>query len=878
MLYKKTLLITFFLSLFILQQTQVSAKFLSNSEEAPQVELIQASNLPTQLHLTVAHLDDQNKPIYQNGKIVKCYTGDRAYGCGEGGSGYPYAQNPVWIEVESNYLLNVVPREMNVVENDPTVEALKAQAIAARSYAAYRIPTDNSVNFQIYIPNSYELYDPSSSDLIYDAVRSTQGQYLSQGGSVIDAQFASDSVLRTATCINADGTQCNSYLIKVEDPISAQGLSNPACNAKNNGNSSTPGDDFGKVWGMSQKSATRWSLGNQCTTIDGNEVWPVKWNDYRQILAHYYTGIDIVNASGAKVAPNDRWNLLNHNIPSQMNAGQTYNVSMMIQNTSTSNWGDNDVVILGYQWTLGDQPINSQNWRELGSVPSAISGESKEFIVPNIVAPSTGGEYTLHLDLRRQNGTWFSEADWPDAEIPVQVIAPTPTPTQTPTITPTPVVTCPARFWWSGFNTNYCQGTWPGPCQSTGTVSQSDGLLTVNENINFDIGGYPRGGQGGFDGRINIPPGTTMYVSYNVSVISDCAEAGVYVNNALVTSSPASFTNPGPFSFFYVRAMCKVQWDTQNVANITVNLYSEPSCLAGPTPVPTFLPTPTPAPDPCPFSQLWNMFFGKGNTNSPLSAQGAPNALNSLPSLQQVVFDINLFYAVRDKILSQTTEGQRYIDLHNANGPEISKLLLDNRDLADEALATIQMWQPNLRAWVNGQGSSVTITPEQVQAVQDFLDHLSAEGSLGLQQTIANERARRPLEQAVGMSMDQAWAYFNGYTLTWLPPISNANPYRAEAGRTIPVEFAIQDFQGNFVIDETTTLKIRDANGNIVAGPVGINDNPTQGISIQGKKYHYNFQATGLADGLYMIQISYNSAGPDQPTIYTVQLSKGKNK
>jgi len=177
MIHKKTLLIAFFLSLFILQQTQVSAKFLPIKEEASHVDSIQASQLPTQLYITVAHLNETtNYPIYnENNEMEKCYYTDPAYGCGEGSSGYPYTQNPLWIDVENNYLLNVLPREMDVATDDPTVEALKAQAVAARSYAAYRIPTDNSVNFQIYIPNSYEFYDPSSSGLIYDAVTSTQG-------------------------------------------------------------------------------------------------------------------------------------------------------------------------------------------------------------------------------------------------------------------------------------------------------------------------------------------------------------------------------------------------------------------------------------------------------------------------------------------------------------------------------------------------------------------------------------------------------------------------------------------------------------------------------------------------------------------------------
>lgn len=165
MRYKKILLVAFFLSLFVLQQTQASAKLLQNKGNMSMPNSVQASGIPAQLQITVAHLDNQNKPIIENGNIVKCYPGDTFWSCGEGGSGYPYGnENPVLISME-DYILDVIPREMDVATNSYTLASLQAQAVAARSYADYRLryygEMDNSANFQVFIPNAYELYPPA---------------------------------------------------------------------------------------------------------------------------------------------------------------------------------------------------------------------------------------------------------------------------------------------------------------------------------------------------------------------------------------------------------------------------------------------------------------------------------------------------------------------------------------------------------------------------------------------------------------------------------------------------------------------------------------------------------------------------------------------
>ena len=133
------------------------------------------------------------------------------------------------------------------------------------------------------------------------------------------------------------------------------------------------------------------------------------------------------------------------------------------------------------------------------------------------------------------------------------------------------------------------------------------------------------------------------------------------------------------------------------------------------------------------------------------------------PQFQEAAFDIQLFHRVEDEILNQTPEGQHYIDLYYGYGEEIISILSNDQALRDEALATIQLWEPNLQALVDGEGGSVTITSGQVQAVQTFLDHIYAAGSLELRQTIDNERALKPLEASIGTTMIQASTYFVEY-------------------------------------------------------------------------------------------------------------------
>ena len=122
------------------------------------------------------------------------------------------------------YLFSVVPREM---PSSWPLEALKAQAVAARGYAVRAAHTSW---YDIYDDTRDQVYggldygsgeDPGSTA----AVKATAGEVLKSGGEVISAYFSSSNGGRTAASADTWGGS-RSYLISRKDPFDRNG-SNP---------------------------------------------------------------------------------------------------------------------------------------------------------------------------------------------------------------------------------------------------------------------------------------------------------------------------------------------------------------------------------------------------------------------------------------------------------------------------------------------------------------------------------------------------------------------------------------------------------------------------------------------------------------------------
>lgn len=128
------------------------------------------------------------------------------------------------------------------------------------------------------------------------------------------------------------------------------------------------------------------------------------------------------------------------------------------------------------------------------------------------------------------------------------------------------------------------------------------------------------------------------------------------------------------------------------------------------------------------------------------------------PALGQAIeLDLPLIYRTRDQVLKSTQTGRRYVDHYYTETPEIARILiLRQPSLGAEAVATVSLWQDNLRNLVDGDGSAV-ITQAQVEAVQNLLTQLRQAGSDDLKAVIDEELASLgPLEKYVGLTMAEA--------------------------------------------------------------------------------------------------------------------------
>jgi hypothetical protein len=432
-----------FLALFILVSTVV------NSIAAPLVAYTPEALINVEMHRLDA----------SGGRLIPqrvCLQGDTNWGCttfcdnldvcAQGAHYYPYATNPSDVNIQTDYLLDVVASEMNPAIYPAAGDAaFQAQAIAARSYiwhkqenwepSGYQIT--NSNQDQVFIPYKFDALAPFATPLsvtvnpctlttlntaqqkICDAVASRH--YLALDGYDIPAlaEFSSDIAVMT---ISGD----KDYLKSVQEPITQNNI----CDGNTDLNNA-----HGR--GMSQEGAVRWSRGNQCASDNfGNQPWNVQWDHPDQILFHYYTDVHLRDADdNTIVSPYYRWNPLQitwntpSSCPPEMSSGSSCTVTIQIQNTGVYPWScaSQRTFKLGVLWqgplTPVRVPADPNGWP---SVCGLQPGQSEHYTFSFPAPPSSeSGKYQLHFDvvetLNYSQENWFGEMGWYSYEIPVCV-------------------------------------------------------------------------------------------------------------------------------------------------------------------------------------------------------------------------------------------------------------------------------------------------------------------------------------------------------------------------------------------------------------------------------------------------------------------------
>jgi stage II sporulation protein D len=116
------------------------------------------------------------------------------------------------------YLLGVVPREIGRFDLD-IYEAIKAQAVAARTYAITYLGRRSQQGFDVYATVEDQVYGGAAAEneTVNRAVRETTGEILTYGGQPITAYYHSTCAGQTAAIDEVWNNAPVPYLVSVRD-------------------------------------------------------------------------------------------------------------------------------------------------------------------------------------------------------------------------------------------------------------------------------------------------------------------------------------------------------------------------------------------------------------------------------------------------------------------------------------------------------------------------------------------------------------------------------------------------------------------------------------------------------------------------------------
>ncbi|HEV7221543.1 MAG TPA: MBG domain-containing protein, partial [Pirellulales bacterium] len=121
--------------------------------------------------------------------------------------------------------------------------------------------------------------------------------------------------------------------------------------------------------------------------------------------------------------------------------------------------------------------------------------------------------------------------------------------------------------------------------------------------------------------------------------------------------------------------------------------------------------------------------------------------------------------------------------------------------------------------------------------------------------------------------LPRAQYHFHGF----LTPLDDRQTFTA--GQTIPIRFALTDAHGAPVTDlrAVASLQIAQVNSDGSLGaPFGPASSDGQGLRVDGRQFHFNWQTGGLASGAYEIVLTLSDGSVETKVVYLTAPHLGK--
>jgi hypothetical protein len=140
-------------------------------------------------------------------------------------------------------------------------------------------------------------------------------------------------------------------------------------------------------------------------------------------------------------------------------------------------------------------------------------------------------------------------------------------------------------------------------------------------------------------------------------------------------------------------------------------------------------------------------------------------------AVQDIASTTALFARVEVEIMLPTPHGRYYSDLYWKHYVELGKILRANPSYRDDMYRLMRLFVPNIEAALEGRGDEIQITQYQVDELQAFIDEIWAAAGEELRADIERELFRTPLQDYVGMTMEETQEYIESmWKRDFIPP------------------------------------------------------------------------------------------------------------
>jgi SpoIID/LytB domain protein len=244
----------------------VTVKFSSATGHFTLVSGGAATDMGSSFRLCRHAADGQNGIRIAQGRVpANLYPGDFQFVArSDNGSFAPWVIAHVYME---DYLYGVVPYEMNDASG---MEALKAQAVAARTYTMLRMSSAGSAAlYDVVDTTADQVYSgtPSGNASCKAAVDATKGIALKNGSSFTATYYTASNGGQTESIKNAWGTKGLDYLGVKDDPYD---LANPDSRKVSFSVSASGAQSDSRVGALlNQKAAVQFGAGASVTAVTG---------------------------------------------------------------------------------------------------------------------------------------------------------------------------------------------------------------------------------------------------------------------------------------------------------------------------------------------------------------------------------------------------------------------------------------------------------------------------------------------------------------------------------------------------------------------------------------------------------------------------------